>query len=160
MQQLQQTVEQYFLLAEQYFRQSFVRPEVVLSQRVSKVAGSANLSRWRLRFNAHFYTQYRQDFLQHTVPHEVAHLICHALYGRVNPHGKEWQTIMLKVFNRPAQTTHRYSLAKMPLKSFAYQCACQQHQLGVRRHNKVLKGTQYCCKQCRQVLVFSKTATP
>ncbi|GGA97149.1 SprT family zinc-dependent metalloprotease [Agarivorans gilvus] len=154
MQQLQHRVEQCFLLSEQYFKQPFARPEIVLSQRLSKVAGSANLSQWRLRFNAHFYAQDCEDFLRHTVPHEVAHLICHALYGRVKPHGKEWQSIMLKVFNCPPHTTHRYSLSEMPMKSFTYQCACQQHQLGIRRHNKVLQGAQYCCKQCRQRLIF------
>ncbi|WP_220720341.1 SprT family zinc-dependent metalloprotease [Agarivorans litoreus] len=152
MQQLTQQVEQCFRLAESYFKQSFQRPELVLSSRKSKVAGSANLSQWRLRFNAHFYQQQPEHFLAQTVPHEVAHLVCHAVYGRVKPHGVEWQQIMQQVFNCPATTTHSYSIEYLQLPSVEYYCACQTHQLSIRRHNNVQRGASYQCKRCKQQL--------
>ncbi|WP_338626441.1 SprT family zinc-dependent metalloprotease [Agarivorans sp. OAG1] len=154
-QQITHQVEQCFRLAESYFKQSFKRPALVLSSRKSKVAGSANLSQWRLRFNAHFYLQQPEHFLAQTVPHEVAHLVCHAVYGRVKPHGVEWQQIMQQVFNCPAATTHNYSLEHLQLSSFEYRCACQVHQLSVRRHNKVLKGASYQCRKCHAPLIAS-----
>ncbi|MGY5450497.1 SprT family zinc-dependent metalloprotease [Agarivorans sp. MS3-6] len=154
MQQLNQQIERCFLQAEQHFQRSFTRPEIILSKRRSKVAGSANLSQWKLRFNAHFYQQQPADFLAQTVPHEVAHLLCHALYGRVKPHGKEWQQIMQQVFNCPANTTHSYSIEQLQLSTFEYRCACQRHLLSVRRHNKVLRGASYQCTKCQQRLSF------
>ncbi|GDY28200.1 protein SprT [Agarivorans sp. Toyoura001] len=156
MQRLNQTVENCFIQAETFFERTFTRPEILLSARNSKVAGSANLSRWRLRFNAHFYQQQPEHFLAQTVPHEVAHIICHAVYGRVKPHGKEWQAIMLNVFNCPPHTTHNYSLESIKINSVEYRCACQSHLLSIRRHNKVLKGASYQCRTCRQVLQISQ----
>lgn len=158
MQQLTQQVELCFTLAEAFYKRSFPRPEVVLSSRKSKVAGSANLSQWRLRFNAYFYQQQPQHFLAQTVPHEVAHLVCHAIYGRVKPHGVEWQQIMQQVFNCSAATTHSYSLEQLKLASYEYRCACQVHQLSVRRHNKVLKGASYQCRKCHAPLVANTSS--
>ncbi|WP_432467222.1 SprT family zinc-dependent metalloprotease [Agarivorans sp. Z349TD_8] len=153
MQQLSQQVEACFQQAERFYQRAFTRPEIVLSARRSKVAGSANLIQWRLRFNQHFYQQQPQHFLAQTVPHEVAHLICHALYGRIKPHGKEWQTLMQQVFHCSPTTTHRYSLETLELSTVMYRCQCQNHQLGIRSHNKVLQGARYQCKRCKQTLV-------
>ncbi|WP_026958258.1 SprT family zinc-dependent metalloprotease [Aliagarivorans taiwanensis] len=150
--QLNQKVEHYFQLAEAFFKRNYPRPEVVLSARRSKVAGSANCSHWRLRFNQHFYQQQPEQFLAQTVPHEVAHLICHAEFGRVAPHGKQWQAVMQTVFNCPPQRTHSFDTTAVSGQQFDYRCGCQQHKLSIRRHNKVLRGAQYACRRCGELL--------
>jgi SprT protein len=40
-------------------------------------------------------------------------------------------------------------------RTHAYACACQQHRLSVRRHNKVVRGeARYHCRRCRQPLML------
>ncbi|CCK08390.1 Protein sprT [Cronobacter sakazakii 696] len=42
----------------------------------------------------------------------------------------------------------------MRANTFPYRCRCQQHQLTVRRHNRVVRGeTQYRCVRCGDTLV-------
>ena len=138
--------------AEQLLQVSFPRPSVCFNQR-GKAAGSARLQTNELRFNALLLQENSVHFIAHTVPHEVAHLIVYQLHGRTKPHGREWQTIMNQVFSLPATTTHSYDVSSVKGQTFRYACQCRDHQLSIRRHNKIVREQlSYQCRYCRQPL--------
>lgn len=145
-------IETDYQQAEQYFNKAFPRPLVQFSLR-GKSAGTAHLQLNKLRFNPVLLQENAQSFMDDVVPHEVSHLICFQLYGRVRPHGKQWQSIMLHVFGRPPKTTHQLNTQSVQGRQFDYYCGCGKVKLSVRRHNNVQRGkTQYRCKICQHTL--------
>lgn len=110
-----------------------------------------------IRYNALVFSKYFEENVRDTVPHEVAHYVVDMQYSRRNrrPHGVEWQSVM-KDFGADASRTANYDLTDIPKRRYStlpYQCGCQQHELGIRRHNKVLKRqTNYFCCKCGDVL--------
>lgn len=99
----------------------------------------------------------QQAFIDEVVPHELAHLLVWKHFGRVAPHGKEWKWMMESVLDVPALRTHRFELDSVRKNTFPYRCQCQQHQLTVRRHNRVMRGeATYRCVRCGDVLVAEK----
>jgi len=114
-----------------------------------------------IRYNPHIFAKYFEDNLALTIPHEVAHYVTDMEYGyrrsslfrrrRIRPHGEEWQNVMSE-FGVDATRTCDFNLEGIPQrkhKVFAYACKCKQHELGSRRHNKVIKGkADYFCKHC------------
>ena len=151
---LQAKGEDYFILAECFFDRPFKRPGYLFNQR-GKSAGTAHLQRNIIKFNPILFNQNKETFFSQVVAHEVAHLVVYQLYGKVRPHGREWQHIMSQVFNCPATTTHSLDIKDVIGQLFSYQCLCSSHQLTIRRHNKVLKGAKYLCKKCRGELKAS-----
>jgi SprT protein len=106
-----------------------------------------------LRFNPVLLNDNVSAFLEQVVPHEVCHLLVYRLFGKVRPHGKEWQNLMRELFDVQGQTYHQMDVTKVKGKSFHYQCKCGPIELSIRRHNKVLKGKQiYVCRKCRNPL--------
>jgi len=146
--------EDCFILAECFFGRPFKRPTYLFNQR-GRSAGTAHLQDNLIKFNAILFVQNRDVFIGQVVAHEVAHLIVYQQYGKVRPHGKEWQHVMQIVFNRPAQRTHSLDTNDVIGQQFVYQCQCTRHQLTIRRHNKILKGAKYVCKKCRGELKIS-----
>ncbi|WP_284191061.1 SprT family zinc-dependent metalloprotease [Vibrio zhanjiangensis] len=150
----QKAVVQCITIAQRHFQHSFPIPSVNYRLR-GKTAGKAYLQLNQIRLNPVLFQENQQAFLHEVIPHEVAHLITYQMYGRVRPHGKEWQHIMESVFEASAQTTHNFTITSVQGKMFEYQCGCQRHQLTIRRHNKVLRNqNSYQCKLCMQTLVY------
>ncbi len=149
MQQLQEAVHAAFIQAEQHFAPC-PRPQVTLDLR-GRAAGQAHYGKGQLRFNARLYRENQAAFLGEVVPHEVAHwLVWHHFGTRCRPHGREWQAVMTGVFGLEPRRTHDFAVQE---NTFAYRCRCRQHQLTVRRHNKVLRGqANYQCRLCGQPL--------
>lgn len=145
--------EHFFIEAECFFDRAFQRPDYQFNQR-GRAAGTAHLQRNLIKINPTLFINNRDAFFEQVIPHEVAHLITHAVYGRVRPHGKEWQHVMVNVFKRSADTTHQLDVSEVVGKQFNYRCACSTHQLTIRRHNKVLRGEKYQCRRCRGLLEF------
>ncbi len=95
-----------------------------------------------------------QAFIDEVVPHELAHLLVWKHFGRVAPHGKEWKWMMESVLGVPARRTHQFELESVRRNTFPYRCKCQQHQLTVRRHNRVVRGEAvYRCVRCGEPLI-------
>ncbi|GAB3523486.1 SprT family zinc-dependent metalloprotease [Photobacterium alginatilyticum] len=146
-------VEQCITHANQRLNKRLPMPAVSFRQR-GKIAGSARLQGWEVRFNPVLLKENPQAFLDEVVPHEVAHLVTFKLFGKVRPHGREWQIIMTEVFKIPARTTHSFDVSSVQGTTYLYRCGCSEHQLTVRRHNKVQrKQATYHCRRCQQPLL-------
>ena len=153
--QLRRRLEQCLRLAEEHFKRSFKAPEISFELRGVK-AGVAHLQENLLRFNPILLQENAEEFLYQVVPHELAHLLVYQLFGRVKPHGREWQGMMQGVFGLPAETCHRFDVASVQGDTFGYRCACQQHLLSKRRHLRILREkTDYICRKCRTKLIFT-----
>ena len=140
-------------LANQRLERYYPEPKLVYQQR-GTAAGTAWLQHWEIRLNPVLLMENQQAFIDEVVPHELAHLLVWKYYGRVAPHGKEWKWMMESVLGVPAERTHKFETASVSSRSFPYRCGCRQHQLTVRRHNRVVRGeSEYRCVECGERLL-------
>lgn len=147
-------------LAEKKLGKQFPQPVIRFTQR-GKIAGSARMQSWEIRYNPILLAENPQAFLNEVVPHELAHLLTYACYGKVRPHGPEWQKMMTEVFHVPARTTHSFDVSSVSGRTFRYRCQCREHQLTVRRHHKILRQQAiYHCMQCHQPLTLVAGSAP
>ncbi|MFC3187437.1 SprT family zinc-dependent metalloprotease [Shewanella intestini] len=151
-QQVLAKIEADYQVAELALAKSFPRPKVEFTLR-GKAAGMAHLQLNKLRFNPVLLTENFDTFIEHVIPHEISHLLCFRLFGKVKPHGREWQHIMYNVFKQAPKTTHQLDISSVQGKQFDYQCECGVVTLSIRRHNKVIRGEmQYRCRRCGHTL--------
>lgn len=134
----------------------YPQPTVTYRQR-GTCAGTAWLEKNEIRLNPLLLMENQQAFIDEVIPHELAHLLVWQHFGRVRPHGKEWQWMMASVLGVAARRTHRFDVDAVRVNTFPYRCRCQQHQLTIRRHNRVLRGEAlYRCSRCGDVLIAEK----
>jgi SprT protein len=150
----------FITLAEELFNKPFPTLPVLFDLK-GRTIGMYKL--WRgqkvIRYNAAIFAKYFDDNVANTVPHEVAHYIVDMHYRSFRqhalPHGKEWKSLMHE-FGADASRTADYKLDDIPTRRHtrvSYSCACRQHQLGIRRHNKVMKNAaSYYCRACGDIL--------
>jgi len=138
--------------ANAFLQREYALPDVLYQQR-GTAAGTAWLEKNEIRLNPVLLLENQQAFIDEVVPHELAHILVWKHFGRVPPHGKEWKWMMEVVLGVSARRTHQFAVQSVRSNTFPYTCPCQQHQLTVRRHNRVLRGeTQYRCTRCGQQL--------
>ncbi|ASG74564.1 SprT family zinc-dependent metalloprotease [Salmonella enterica] len=131
----------------------YPEPKLVYTQRGTS-AGTAWLESYEIRLNPVLLIENADTFIAEVVPHELAHLLVWKHFGRKAPHGKEWKWMMESVLGVPARRTHQFELQSVRRTTFPYHCQCQQHQLTVRRHNRVVRGEAvYRCIRCGEPLV-------
>lgn len=152
---IDQTVDDCITKAQRAFQRAFAKPDVSFALK-GKTAGKALLEDNEIRLNPVLLLENTDAFIEDVIPHEIAHLITHQVFGRVKPHGKEWQYVMTSVFGVAANTTHRFSLDSVRGITFEYRCDCQTHPLTIRRHNKVQRQqATYLCRRCNTHLQFT-----
>lgn len=148
----EEALSQRLQQAQQALQQSWPRPKLSYTQR-GKAAGTAHLQRWEIRLNPVLLVENQALFLHEVIAHELAHLLVFARHGRVAPHGKAWQAMMRQVFGLSPRVTYQLDISSLQGPLFAYRCACQEHRLSLRRHNKVQRGqSRYLCRHCGQPL--------
>lgn len=132
-------------------------PLIAFNQR-GKVAGVAYLERWEIRLNPILLVENSDQFIDEVIAHEYAHLLVFSLFGKVQPHGKEWRMMMTKIMGLPANRTHTFNTDNSTTRQyqrFTYRCKCKEHALTSIRHNRIQAGTaQYHCKSCGSALHY------
>lgn len=112
---------------------------------------------WHVRFNAELLLREPEPIVHDVVPHEIAHLLVLYYFKKgCEPHGVEWQRVMRSLGAEPIRT---HDMATTPTRvehaAYLYRCACKDHMLTARRHNKVMaRKSDYGCQLCGKRLVF------
>ncbi|MCM2680069.1 SprT family zinc-dependent metalloprotease [Echinimonas agarilytica] len=148
---LEAKMQQLIERASRQFAHEFTTPELHFNQR-GTCAGSARLNTQEMRLNPVLLEAQPDCFVSDIMPHELAHLLVHQYYGRVPPHGAQWQHMMAEVFGVKPARTHRLDVTDVQGQTFAYECGCQRHSLTIRRHNKIERGATYRCRKCGEAL--------
>lgn len=157
--QVNAKIETCIALAQQFYNRRFSLPQLDWFSRGTN-AGYAKLQANEIHLNQVLYQQHPEYFISDVIPHEIAHLVCFQLFGRVKPHGKEWQSIMRNVYQLTPSTKHQLPCEHLRrVRQIDYECHCGVVSLSMIRHNRVVKGVQsYRCKICGETLVL-KTKT-
>ena len=149
---------QIIAAAQQFYAQLKTHPPALI--RFDLTGGSAGQWRYRqgqeeLRFNPEAFVRDWAAHFPSTIAHEVAHSVVFRIWGRVRPHGPEWQDMMAQL-GYPPQRTHTTALTRRRRRVYLYRCACQTHPLGPRQHSLIQKqGYRYTCKRCQGPLQFT-----
>ncbi|RQW62864.1 SprT family zinc-dependent metalloprotease [Vibrio viridaestus] len=151
-----QALNQWLKIINNHFPKSMPCPDINFKLR-GKSAGKAYLQLNEIRLNPVLFAENHQAFIDDVIPHELAHLVAYFYYGRVKPHGREWQYIMEQVLGVAAKTTHQFDVSSVAGKVFSYRCNCTTHQLSIRRHNNIQRGKAlYSCRHCKCQLQWIK----
>jgi SprT protein len=127
-----------------------------------RVAGKSFYQMRQLSFNLFYANDNITDFLNRTVPHEIAHLYQTKMYPDSKPHGSEWRMVM-QSGGYSAIRCHSYNSNALPKKVnrkskelFQYGCGCRNKifELSKNRHGRILNGSKYSCKKCKEFLYF------
>jgi SprT protein len=124
-----------------------------------RVAGKACIRDNQIRLNLILFKENVDYFINQTIPHELCHLWHYQLGFKDSPHGHKWQRLMLRMGVTPTRT-HSLDVSRSVTRRsrhFNYRCACSNHLVSTRLHNKILKGAKYLCKKCDQVLSIVST---
>ena len=139
----------YLTQANNILNTHYKEPKVSYKPKGS-VAGCAFLTRWEIQLNSIMLYENGEKFIDEVVPHELAHLITFQNFGRVKPHGKEWQYVMSEIMKKEPKVTHNFQIKR---NEYVYICNCQEHYLSPIRHNKIRKNkTSYQCRKCGTIL--------
>ncbi|HDR0627394.1 SprT family zinc-dependent metalloprotease [Pasteurella multocida] len=151
--QVQRKLIQCLQLASDYFDRTFSMPTVHYNVRGMK-AGVAYLQQNEIRLNPILLLENSAAFIQQVVPHELAHLLVYQVFGRVKPHGEEWQRVMQDVFHLTPEVCHQFDVTRVRGPTFPYYCQCKLHYLTQRRHHNIQKNNiVYLCKNCKSRLI-------
>ena len=139
----------HLIQANQILTTNYKEPKISYKPK-GTIAGCALLTRWEIQLNSTMLYENREDFINEVVPHELAHLITFQYFGKVKPHGKEWQYVMSEIMKKEPKVTHNFKIKR---NEYIYFCDCQEHYLSPIRHNKIINNkTSYQCRKCGTIL--------
>lgn len=160
-QQVLARTEHFIACAEEALERGFDRIPVRFDLRGTTAGMFRAHGRQReIRYNPWIFSKHWEVNLAGTVPHEVAHYIVHEVYGfgKVRPHGDEWQALM-HYFGADPEVTFKADLEGIPQRrqrTHPYRCDCRDHEVSTTRHNRMLGGKgSYQCRYCNGRLVYS-----
>ena len=119
---------------------------------------TGSLIREWFRFNRGLIRENLAHYLGDTCPHEVAHYVVRSVWNHdsVKAHGREWQSVMVDIFNLPPERCHQLDTSRVAKRPFLYTCGCTEHYLSTVRHNRAQRGAKYGCKKCGMRMMFVK----
>ncbi len=126
-----------------------------------KTAGKAFLRQNHVQLNAVLLLENQDAFIADTVGHEVAHLATYSKFGRsAQAHGAQWQAMMRLIGQEPRRC-HSFDTSNSAVSkaTHRYVCACKEHLLTARSHNKAQR-VGYVCRACGQALRLAGQSAP
>ncbi len=161
--QVVELTDSYVVRARQIFERNFDLLPVNFNLK-GRSAGMYKVTAGQrlIRYNPYIFAKYFEENLKLTIPHEVAHYITDEIYGtgrlslfrrqRIRPHGPEWKSVMHE-FGADICRTFSFDISDLPqrrYKTYSYVCGCKKHQLGSRRHMRVVRNQAlYHCPNCK-----------
>lgn len=140
----------------EYFNLELKIPKVYYDAKGTK-AGVAKYATMTVHLNKTLLLENVEDMVENTVPHEVCHLgtfyqhFAEGKVGQPKAHGAAWKLMMWVVGASP-KTTHNYNMDSIRGVSYKYQCACKEHNVTQKKHLSMLRGAEYKCKECNNLL--------
>ncbi|MBU6460390.1 MAG: SprT-like domain-containing protein [Proteobacteria bacterium] len=125
-----------------------------------KCAGLAYWPQNYIRINLTLFMEHPEAFLKEVIPHELCHIWKNQLNLPGRPHGRSWKELMCKM-GVTATRTHNFPIDHLitkQFKQFPYICSCREYLLSSIRHNRVLAGRKYLCRNCKTHLKLKKEA--
>ncbi|MCU6405939.1 SprT-like domain-containing protein, partial [Enterobacter quasiroggenkampii] len=92
-QSVMRTLREKLQQANKYLNTDYPEPTLQYNQR-GPIAGTAYYANWEVRLNPTLLSENKQDIIEEVIPHELAHLLISHHFGRVTPHGPEWEWLM------------------------------------------------------------------
>jgi len=160
--ELKAATETVYQKADAFYGRSFARPMISLRLR-GVTAGTASWNKRLIRYNHALYMENKEDFVARTVPHEVAHMIVAELayrggfFRRPKPHGQEWKNVCRNIGMKDITRCHKYDVtntARRRARPFTYRCGCQEFNLTMTLHRRILMGQRRWCKKCKVTLQY------
>lgn len=111
---------------------------VIANSRANTRAGACQVGKKIIQLHIRLYDKGREEQRNSTLLHEVGHALAHAVYGRVQSHGREWKTTMMLLGASTKRTCDFDFLAEAQKKTAKLVYACQrcEHEWLTQRKKK------------------------
>jgi len=107
-----------------------------------------------LDFNSLLWERADEQTKYETVIHEVCHIIAPYRFGRIKPHGIEWQ-FMMRLNKLEPKRCHSVDVSDIRKKRRQQAtCFCGPREISTIVFNKIKKGYSYRCRKCNGPIVL------
>ena len=132
--------------------------EIKNSGRLKTTAGNAQTNRNKklgiIKMNKRLFSSTAgiKEFTN-TFGHELAHILANVIKDKSCGHNYYWK-YWHRELGGNAKVTHNYDVEHLRAKGkkFEYKCNCSTHKISTRRHNRILKGASYSCRNCKSTI--------
>ena len=135
-----------------------VSPKITISNKMKVVFGHASFNGglYAIKLSGYVYLgKENTAAYRNTVIHEYMHLMEYQIRGEMG-HSPFWASLMELCGEKAAQnpTIEKkeevgYSYIRKTRKIYEHLCGCKTHMVGIKIHNKILKGAKYKCLACK-----------
>ena len=145
------------LEARDKFAMFFDFPEIDYSL-TGATAGQANVTRGKMWLNMPLLND-NPSHMNDTIIHELCHLFAYKRWlalgstCKYTGHGPLWQDTMLQLGQNP-ERCHSLDTSnhKRKMMYFRYSCCCSEHWVSKTTHNKIQRGQNRVCLQCKGII--------